>query len=111
MMIGRKTCKVALERETQTQTASGSVERAWTELGQDWASIEPLRGDERVQAQAVNASISHRIRMRHNALTASLLPRDRLRYGARLFDLEAPRNLWERNREVEIMATERIEAP
>ncbi len=51
-----------------------------------YASIEPLRAQERVQGTRVKGTVTHRIRMRH---FPELTTRHQLRLGARVFEIEA----------------------
>jgi SPP1 family predicted phage head-tail adaptor len=56
--------RITLETPAETQTVDGSVTRTWAPLATVWASVEPLLGRERFDAQREQADVSHRVRMR-----------------------------------------------
>lgn len=45
-------------------------------LGSTWGRLEPLRGDERVAAQALEATFSYRLHVRLSALASSIRESD-----------------------------------
>lgn len=49
---------------------TGAVEKAWTDLAEVWAGLEPLSGKEFLAAQAVNSEISTRIVIRTRPINA-----------------------------------------
>lgn len=93
-------------------THEGTV--TWTTLCKRRASIDPMQGRELHQAKAVEADLTHRIRMYCDRLMATVTPRHRLRYedpirGTRYFNIISIRNIEERNRLLEISAMEQTE--
>lgn len=109
MLIGPKTRRIVLQAPTEVVDAVGDVVPSWTTLATVWASIEPLRGEERYLAQQVQATVTHRIRIRWSAtLSASLTPKCRATYGSRVFDIGSVADLQTQRRELELMVTERV---
>lgn len=98
---------VTIQSVTDTPSASsrGGLTATWADVADVRASIEPLTGRERFAAQVVDAEVSHRIRMRHRA---GVVPKMRVKFGTRLFDIRAVLNVEERNRELELLATEKV---
>lgn len=70
-----------------------------------WASIEPLTGQERLQAESFDARLSHRIRIRYYP---GIHPSWKVKYGVRVFDIKSVADLDERHREVELMCEELV---
>lgn len=110
-MIGRKRHRVTCQRRVTTLDSYGAESTSYTNLHTCWASIVPLRGREFLTAQQVQAEVTHRIFINHNAVTGTLTPKDRVLYGTRKFDVLSALNVDEGDREIEIMAVERIGAP
>lgn len=104
MRSGRLRHRVRIERATETQNAFGEPVKGWSLLGEVWAGIEPLRGNERFQAQAVQSSEDVRIVMRFNPDLSDISTKDRVVFGAKVYDINAVLNIDERNREVHVMA-------
>ena len=75
--------RIKIERPVETQDAFGEVELAFHPFADRWAAIEPLRGRERMEADAVDARTTHRVLLRNLEVN----PRDRLKYGARTFEV------------------------
>jgi len=76
----------------------------WATFATSRASLDPISGREFFSMQGIDTATTHRIRMRYLAgITAKM----RLVIGTRRFRIAAPpRNLKERNRELEIFAEE-----
>lgn len=70
-----------------------------------WAEIIPGSSREFIAAKSINAELTHEIRIRY---LSGVTPKMRILYGTRVFDIEPPRNIRERNEELLIMATEAV---
>lgn len=77
----------------------------WQDLTTVWAAIEPLSGREYWQAKAVNAEVTHRVRMRYRA---GITPEMRLVFNGRVFEILAVLNLEERNIELQLLCKEAV---
>ena len=106
MRIGLKRHRVTIERATTAQTDTGAMAKTWGSIGQVWAEIVPMRGDEQIQGMQLTAAVTHTIRMRRTGAAASLTPADRITYAGRTFDLTSTVDIGERGREIECVATE-----
>jgi SPP1 family predicted phage head-tail adaptor len=74
------------------------------------ASIEPLSGEERLEAGQLESALTHRIRTR---FYAGVKPHWRVKYidkhaGERVFDIDSVMDPEERHRELELMCTELV---
>lgn len=108
MLVSRARHLVTLQSVTRTRDSFGDAQDSISTLTKAWAYIDPLRGEERSNTQLVKATISHKIRMRYTTTAAQLKPDDRILYGSRIFDIDAVMVIKEQNRELEILATERV---
>ena len=90
MRAGRLRHRVAIQAVTATTAgATGQPVPTWTTLGTVWAAIEPLKGQERLDAAGVQAKLSHRVIMRHNAYPG-LTSAHRLKFKGRIFEIVGP---------------------
>lgn len=100
--------RVEIQRITsQPATDAGGYTEVWATFAKRWASINPLRGKEYLQADSINSNITHRIRIRFDH-GLSLTPRDRIKFGTRIFNFESVKNIQEGDIALEIMAVEAL---
>lgn len=109
-LLGRAT--VVLEKLAAPEVLDdlGSPVETWETLTTCPAYIEPLVGRELFAAQQTQATADHRIWLRYDTETAQLTPVMRIRYGTRLFDIQAIQNTGSRNAELQVIAKERLAA-
>ena len=105
MRAGPLRCRVTLEEPVETQGADGAMLTAWETFATTWASVEPLIGKEYFAQQREQATVSHKIRMRH---IAGITHKMRIAWGTRLFEIESVLNVGERNREIVLMCSETV---
>lgn len=97
--------RLYVQQENPVADTGGGSSIGWTTINTVWASIEPITGWERLQANKLTGSISHRIRMRYdNTITPSM----RFLLGSRVFNIRAVMNVEERNKTLEIIAEEGV---
>lgn len=96
---------VELQARQTGQGAAGGQSGQWVTYARPYAAIEPLGGFERFAAQAAQSGVTHRITIFWNP-NYIVKAGHRLKLGARIFDLQAPVNDSEQNREIVILATE-----
>jgi SPP1 family predicted phage head-tail adaptor len=101
--LGAMRHRVHVEMPVETLGNYGDVEQTWEVDRACWASIEPLRGREFLEAAQVKADVTHRIRMRwYDGLT----PNHRIRFGQRIFNIESVVDVLSGRQMLEVMATE-----
>lgn len=96
--------RIVIEKVTEVQD-KGELTETWASFANRWASVTPLRGSERFDAQRVDAEIDHRFNMRY---VSGVVPKMRISYDSRLFDVKSVVNVEERNWETEILAREKV---
>lgn len=106
MRVGRLRHPVRVERATEIRNSYGEPIKTWTLLAYTRAAIEPLRGSERMVAMQVHSEVTNRITLRWHSAIAELGTKDRIVLGSKRFDVKSVMNMDERNREVQVMATE-----
>lgn len=96
MNRARLKSRVELQAKQATKNALNQTELNWQLVGEYWAEIKPLRSDERIAAQAQQASITHEVRIIYRTgVKASM----RFVRGSRAFEIVgAPINEREENR-------------
>ncbi len=99
MRAGRLKKRIAIQAATETKGATGQTVKTWTTVATVWAGIEPVRGEERIAAQGVQARLTHKVILRHNAYP-TLTSDHRFLYGTKVFEITGPPvNSFESNRE------------
>jgi SPP1 family predicted phage head-tail adaptor len=101
--IGRLRHRIAIERVTETRDTDGSVIETWSTYATVQASIDPISGREYFAAQSVQADVTHRIVIRY---LSGIVPKMRVKYGSRIFDILSVINVSERNGELQLMCRE-----
>jgi len=109
MRAGRLRQRINVQKVTETRGAHGSVTRTWNTVASRWASVEPLRGREYMEAAQATSNVTHRVRMRfYSGLNTKSYrfqftnPPD----SERTLNIDSVLNLDERNREHECMCIE-----
>ncbi len=105
MRAGDLRHKVTIQQKTITKDTEGIPSETWTDFATVWAAIEPLQGREFFSAQAINAQVTTRIRIRY---LAGISPTMRVSYGTRIFDIQAVIDVEERHLELQLMCQEVI---
>lgn len=111
MRPGRFKQVVTLQSRVETSRDDfGGVNPAWSIESYRHAMIEPITGREYLQAQAVQADVTHRITMRSDEDTRRLTPKWRLGLEgtSRTFDIVSVIDVGERRRELEVMVAEKV---
>lgn len=105
LKAGDLTQRISLQRDTSSSVDDyGQVTRSFATYLTIWASVRPLSSREQEQGKARQATISHRVIMRHKA---DVLPSDRILMGSRILEIVSVRNIDEASFEIEIDAVER----
>lgn len=95
--------RIMIQAKTETRDARGGVTETWTTIATRWGSIEPLSAREILNAQQVDARVSHRVTLRYYP---GLTPEHRLLKDARVFHIEAVVNPLERDKATQVLAME-----
>ncbi len=106
MKAGQLRHRVTIQKLNEAQGSTGEIlkgDAQWTDFATVWASIKPLRGRELFIAQQVSAEVNIQIGFR---FLKGVVPRMRILFGAREFDVKEVLNLEERNRELELLCKE-----
>lgn len=106
MRAGRLRHMVELQRATVTTDSHGDQVQAWETLAEVHAEVLPISGREMVQASQVMADVNFTIRLRaYPELT--LTPKDRIKFGERIFDIRHIVDWGGRGVEWQVFCTER----
>jgi SPP1 family predicted phage head-tail adaptor len=113
LIIGKKNKRLTIQQRVRATDAYGDSRGTdtWVDIGTVWASIAPLRGKERLQAQQIVAETSHKIFFRYGSAWAGIDASWRLKLSipaTRLFKIITVFDVNERHQEFEVMAAEEI---
>lgn len=84
--IGALRARLAIEEPVSTPDGGGGAVVSWQAVAEVWASVTPVTGDERLEADATTARVTHRIVIRHRSGIRACM---RLRLGDRIFQITA----------------------
>jgi SPP1 family predicted phage head-tail adaptor len=96
MRAGDLRNRVELQEKQVTKSARGAELVTWTTVAHLWAAIDPLSGRESLDGKQEQSEIIHRMRIRYRPETVAV---NRIKWGARLFDIQAVTHTQERRRE------------
>ena len=100
MQAGRLRHRVQIQKKGEYDGGWGSPLPEWSDWAQVWASVEPLRGQEFIAAQAAQSSTTVRVRMRYlPGITTEM----RLVFEGRFYNIQAVIETESRRREIQLM--------
>ena len=105
MRAGRLRHRITIQQVTEGQDETGAVTETWNEFATVWADMEPIAGKEYFAAKQTMAETTHRIRIRY---LSGVVPKMRVLFGSRTFDITEIINYRERNVELHLMTTEAL---
>ena len=104
MEAGKLRHTISIQQQSTAQDSYGEAISTMTDIYANIkASISPLNGREFFSGEKFNSEITHKITMRYKA---NLLPKMKVKFGNRFFDIENIINLDERNIQLTLMCKE-----
>ena len=100
MQSGKLRQRVELQEPSGTQSGSGYRKDDYGAYATVWAAVEPLSGREFLEGRMATAEVNTRIRIRYNE---RVKPEHRVRWGEKLYHVEAVINPETRDREMALM--------
>lgn len=100
--------RVTFQRKRAALDAYGHPTTGWDDVVTVWARVRPISTGERLRASEVGGSITHEVTTRwHPQIDPALdVAAWRIKYGARLFNIQAPRDVDEGHRMLMFTCTE-----
>lgn len=86
--------RIQIQSVTETSDGQGGITEAWATFATVWASIEPLKGYEKMQAMQLASPITHKVIIRY---LAGVTTRHRILYDGRVFAIKEVINPSEEN--------------
>lgn len=105
-LTARLKYKVIIQSYSDSIDASGGPTGTWVNYLTRYASVVPLNGNEFFTAQTLTVDINVRIRLRYDALAATITSKHRVLWGSRIYDITTVINPKEANREIVLMCQE-----
>lgn len=106
-VIGELRKRIELQSPVDTIDSYGQATRSWSTYATVYAAIVPSSGQENTIAEAMQVQQTHTITIRYRSDVAAT---HRALFSGRQFNFQFVRNIDERNRWLEITATERTGA-
>ncbi len=107
MQAGTLKDRVELQRVAVTVDSHGDQTKTWSTLATVWSQKIELTGRERQVASLILADVTHEFRIRKR-VDLALTPKDRVKFGARIFDIRAVIERADRRDEWRLQCTEVI---
>jgi len=96
---------LTIQDRAETTDDFGEIDFSWSNTATVWASIEPLTGNELINAQQSGAMVTHKITTR---FLTGVEPKDRITHSSRTFEIQSVRNFRERDVSLEMMCREEV---
>ena len=87
MHAGLLNKRITIQTRTSTQDASGQPLETWTTFATVSANIKPLVGRDYLAARQLVDELTHDVTIRY---CSGILPKMRIKYGDRYFEIVAP---------------------
>jgi len=95
---------VDIQQPARSADGFGEQVPSWSNFATGlYAQVEPLSGNERIQAQQINANVNYMVRIRY---CPGVTPSMRVIYGSRTLQITNVQDVLERNREMELLCIE-----
>jgi SPP1 family predicted phage head-tail adaptor len=104
MRPGKLRHRIIIQSLQKVDDGGGGYTEDWVNIGNVWASVQPLQGRELFQAQQVQAELSHKVRIRYRE---GIVPSMRVVFNNRIMEIQSVINIDEANREIELLCIER----
>lgn len=108
MQAGWLRHRITIKDKQISRADNGEEVITWADHYSAWASIEPLRGREYLESKQIVADVDTRIRLRHQP-DETPLPRMRVYFGSRIFEIVSVVNVKEKGAELNLMCKELID--
>jgi SPP1 family predicted phage head-tail adaptor len=105
MLAGKLRHSITIQSKSVSRDEYGEEEITWGTYHTCWAAISPLLGREFLEAQQMQARVTHRVTIRYKA---GVLPEMRVLFGSRVFAIESVLTVNEIHYEMVLMCREEI---
>lgn len=105
---GKLMHRVILQQRSTTPDDYGQTPNTWTDLKEVYANVKPIGGREKLRAMAIQATLTHTVAIRYTSMFMPPLDSTkwRIKYGDRIFNIVATRDVDEENRFIIFDCTE-----
>ena len=98
--------KIIIQEITNTKNSVGEIVEDYTDILTTWASIQTITGKETFLSSQEYSTLSHKLRVRYSSLINA---KQIVKFGTRTFNILAVLNIFESNKELEILVEEVIQ--
>jgi len=95
--------QIQIQSKTKAQDSFGAETETWSTVATVFAAVDPLRGQEYLEARRLQADIDVRFRIRYRA---GITPAMRVLHDGRYFNIESVIHVKELRREIQLMCKE-----
>jgi len=101
--IGQLRHWVTIETPVRSADGGGGADTVWQAVDVVWANVAPLSGAEPVEAEKLEARLTHRITLRWRGDVTAIM---RMTMAGRIFAIESATDIDERRRWLECLCVE-----
>ena len=105
MRAGLLKHNITIQEEVETPDGMGGFSVSWSDVFNARAAIWPLSSKESLDSMKLELQVTHKIRIRYRS---GITAKNRILFGTRTFNIISLINPDERNRMLDILATEDI---
>jgi SPP1 family predicted phage head-tail adaptor len=105
MSSGEMRQRISIQKKVVGRDSFGAEAITWSQLAEVWATAEPLRGQEYLEARRLQSDLDIRFRIRFRE---GIVPSMRVVYNGRTFDIVSAIHVKEMRREIQLMCKELI---
>ena len=99
---------IVVQNFTELQDSYGEPIKTWGTYVTRRAAVEPMNGTEKWAGNERLSEATHRIRIRYDTTAKDITTEMRVSYDSRIFDITSVSNVTTRDREIHIMAVEKV---
>lgn len=95
--------KITFQSQSDTKNDFGEQEKNYIDVLTTWCSIQTITGREQFLSSQEYSTLSHKLRCRYSD---KINTKQKIKFGDRIFNILAVLNIFEANRELEILVEE-----
>lgn len=103
MRAGKLRNRIRIEKPVEARTSTGAIDVSWLTFADLWAEIDPKNGKESFKSDQYHEFLDVVFGCRHSP---GVIPKMRVKYGSRYFNIKSILNPLERNERMLIGAQE-----
>lgn len=106
MRPGKLRHTVTIQVVNEARDSKGGITKTPATVTTRHAEIEPMMGDENLNAEQRDSRLTHKITMRHDSVTSTVTTKHQFSFDSRIFDIKSSVNKFELNKKITFLCEE-----